>query len=154
MWLYTLSRSAGSRKLLQSTGISARWNQGEVPCRYLAAHPGMLVAESGALADPPGLPDHYYVVPLEVPDDSIRYFEEHELPELWTQFPIQVATQDFGSAHLKVADKLVLAYPSLAVNLEWIYVLNLAHPLLKAVKFGKSYPLRRPGGRFSDPIMN
>ncbi|WP_298711855.1 RES domain-containing protein [Chitinophaga sp.] len=154
MWLYTLSRAPGSRKLLQSTGLSGRWNREEVPCRYLVGHPAMLIAETTALADPPGLPDHYFVVPIEVPDDSIRYFEDDELPELWTLFPIPIATQDFGSAHLKVADKLVLAFPSLAVNNEWIFVLNLAHPLVKTVKFGRSYPLRRQGGRYSDPIMN
>lgn len=125
-----------------------------MPCCYLVDHPAMCVVEIDMLADPPGMPDHYYIVPLDVPDDSIRYFTEEELPALWTAFPIMNVSQDFGSAHLGVADKLVLAFPSIRMNREWTYVLNLKHPLLEEVIVGVGYVALRQGGRHSDAIMN
>jgi len=154
MKLYTLSRKPGSRKLLRPNWLPARWNREDIPCRYLVDSPAMCVVEISLLADPPGIPDHYYIVPMEVPDGSIRYFSESELPELWAAFPILNFSQDFGSAHLGVADKLVLAFPSIRMNREWTYVLNLSHPLLKDVKLLESYPALRQGGRWDDSVMN
>ncbi|WP_157962665.1 RES family NAD+ phosphorylase [Chitinophaga deserti] len=143
MMLYLLSRKPGSRKLLRPNGLAARWNREDMPCRYLVDHPGMCTVESGLAEVPPGIPPHYFIVPVEVPEGSIRYFREDELPEQWRAMPVTAVSRDFGSAHLGVADKLVLAFPSVNIGREWTYVLNLRHPLMKEVKIGVSYLAKR-----------
>lgn len=139
MYLYLLSREPGSREVLHSIGEAGRWNREQVPCKYLVDSPAMCIAESQLFDPVQGVTPDTYIQVIDVPEGSILHFREEQLPRRWWESPYNPATQELGSLHLRMCDKLLLAFPSAKYLKEWNYVLNVSHPLQSKVKIVSHY---------------
>lgn len=143
MNFYMLSRAPGSREVLRSIGEAGRWNREEVPCRYLVDTPGMCISESYLFDPVHGVTRDAYIQVLDIPEGSITFFREEDLPRNWWESPFNPAAQEFGTLHLRLCDKLLLAFPSVKYTKAWNYVLNVSHPLMSKVKLVTHYPAMR-----------
>lgn len=141
-----LNRGTGSIDLLRRVHYAGAWNHAGVACRYAVANAAMCLVEKEMVKRFRMLPAHARIIELDVPDDSIEYFPEDELPEGWDNSKDRLVARDFGTAFLRRTDKLLLAFPSSTLHREWIYVINLLHPLAKRIRIVDHYPaVRKPG---------
>lgn len=127
---------------MSASGKADRWNFATDPCLHVKDHPAMCLVESDLVTGLFTVPDGYMIVEYDVPD-SIIWVGEEQLPVGWDQFPFGFETREFGSALLRQAEKLVLAFPSPEMSHQWNYLVNLRHPLANEIKIKKVYPPNR-----------
>lgn len=111
--------------------VTGRWHHRDLCCLYTCASRSGCIIESGMVED--DFPDLVFTI-YEVPGDSVRVFEESELPPDWKGWPYPESSREFGSNALKSMTALVLSYPSAVFPDERIYVINTRHALMKSVK--------------------
>ncbi|MGE7773869.1 RES family NAD+ phosphorylase [Chitinophaga sp. NPDC101104] len=146
MTLFMLNRSAGSVDLLRRVNYAGYWNHAGVPCRYAVGQSSQCLLEKEMVKRFRMIPKDAKIIVLDVPDGSIEYFPEEELPDGWDDVRVRLVARDFGTARLRKTKKLLLAFPSISLHREWIYVINITHPLAKQIRVLDYYPaIRQPG---------
>ncbi|MGX5820780.1 RES family NAD+ phosphorylase [Chitinophaga lutea] len=119
---------------LSGLAENGRWNTKEDPCIYAFESVALCILENHFHRMFGEIPANMLQVEYEVPDSSIRYFEEEQLPVGWRSFPRQAHVRSFGSAILRRAETLLLAFPSVHWRGQVNYIINARHPLMAEVK--------------------
>jgi RES domain-containing protein len=136
MLLYRIGKTKYAHDL---TGMGAklnggRWNHEGIPCIYLAESRALSLLEYAAHTGIDKIPPTLSFTTLEVPDDSIQQLSTDELPANWLQRTHSIESRDMGSALLSKNDSLLLKIPSVIIEQEYNFVLNILHPLISTVK--------------------
>lgn len=136
MLLYRIGKTKHAHDL---TGMGAklnggRWNHEGIPCIYLAESRALSLLEYAAHTGIDKIPPTVSFTTLEVPDHSIQQLSAEELPGNWLQRPHSIESRDMGSALLTLNDSLLLKIPSVIIEQEYNFVLNILHPLISTVK--------------------
>jgi RES domain-containing protein len=136
MRLYRIGKTKHAHDL---TGIGAklnggRWNHVGIPCIYLAESRALSLLEYAAHAGEETIPTCLSITTFEVPENSMQELSVNELPATWLQRPHSVEGRDLGSALLANNNSLLLKIPSIIVDKEFSFVLNILHPKISAVK--------------------
>lgn len=116
-----------------------RWNSEGKAMVYLASSRSLAVLECLAHVSPTNIPDDYYMVVIETPDD-LEELNISQLPPNWHQFPEQNILKQIGNAFLQRAQHLLLKVPSALVKQEYNYLMNPMHPLAASVKIIDKQP--------------
>lgn len=131
------------------SGISGRkeanyWNNGGHPCIYVHGSKANCMMETRIYKALDDVTPDMLMVEYEVPDGSLKVFDEAELPEEWLNDMEPSVARDFGSFHLKAAETLVMAFPSrLMGDGELTYLINPRHPLMQEVRINRVFKLMR-----------
>ncbi|WP_207514253.1 RES family NAD+ phosphorylase [Longitalea luteola] len=136
MLLYRIGKTKYAHDL---TGMGAklnggRWNHEGIPCIYLAESRALSLLEYAAHTGIDKIPPTLSFTTLEVPDDSVHELSADELPANWFQRPHSTESRDMGSALLTKNDSLLLKIPSVIIEQEYNFILNISHPLFNSVK--------------------
>lgn len=105
---------------------SFRWNTKGHPMIYSAENRSLALVEKLANigAHYGGIPPDYFMVVLEIPDNSYRKIEPSSLPLNWDALEeYHIQTQKIGNTFLH-SDELILLVPSVIVKGEFNVLLN------------------------------
>jgi RES domain-containing protein len=117
-----------------------RWNSKGMAMLYTGASRALCTAEI-AVHVPLGIvPFDYWMIAIEIPDDSIFELETGKLPKKWRDFPHQTSTQNIGNEFLKENKFLVFKAPSAVVQGDFNYLINPFHPDFSKVKIVNKEP--------------
>ncbi len=115
-----------------------RWNSRGIRVIYTSESRALCTAEI-AVHIPIGiLPDNYYLVTIEIPDNiQINSINLNTLPKNWNKFPYPVLTQDIGNRFIDENKYLVLRVPSAVIQGDFNYLLNPNHKDFVKIKITK-----------------
>ncbi|MGN6352000.1 MAG: RES family NAD+ phosphorylase [Parafilimonas sp.] len=111
-----------------------RWNNKLTPCIYTSESRALALLEYTVNINIDDVPRTLSIITLEIPDENILAFEEHELPGDWKDIPAPSSTKKFGTAHLITAKSPVIKVPSTVIHDEFNYILNPRHADSKLFK--------------------
>jgi RES domain-containing protein len=115
---------------------------------YSANSRALCVAEIAVHVPLGILPKDYFLVMLDIPDDSIGELSESSLPDTWKSFPHAESTQQLGNKYIEERDVLALKVPSAVVQGEYNYLLNPLHARFAEVKIVGAEPFEFDGRLF------
>lgn len=70
----------------------------------------------------------------DIPVTTIKQMTPELLPDAWDAVPYSTASQLFGDKWINDSESAVLKVPSVAVPVEWNYVINPLHPDFKKIE--------------------
>jgi len=115
-----------------------RWNHKGAPLVYLSEHISLSAWEKLVQFESiNNIPDTYFCVTVEVPDDSLTVLPKEILErdiKDWDAYPHSLKTMNFGSNFLKENKTLLLQVPSVVVQSEYNFLFNPLHPKSKESK--------------------
>jgi RES domain-containing protein len=112
-----------------------RWNEKGFPALYTASSRALAALEVAVHVPFGILPIEYYMVEVELPDNSdILRIKIADLPARWNRNPIVGVTQVLGTDFLKANKYLIMQVPSASVSGDYNYVINPGHADFKSVK--------------------
>lgn len=116
-----------------------RWNSKGTAIIYTSGSRALCTAEI-AVHTPVGIiPDNYFLVEIELPDDSgIEEVDIFKLSANWNQFPHSHETQEIGDQFIRTNDLLILKVPSAVVQGDFNYLINPLHADFPTVKIKQS----------------
>lgn len=117
-----------------------RWNSIGVPCLYTSESISLCVLEYACNVRLDLLPVSLSITVITLPDNSWHEFKWNELPKNWSEIPLPVETQLWGSDLLTTAKTLALKLPSVVIPTEYNYIINPLHPDFKKVKIKEVRP--------------
>jgi RES domain-containing protein len=117
-----------------------RWNPVGIPCLYTSERASLCVLEYACNVPLELLPLSLSVTVITLPDDSWQDFRLNELPKNWSEVPVPVETQLWGSEKLAALDVLALKLPSVVIPFEYNYIINPLHPDFRKVKIKEVRP--------------
>jgi RES domain-containing protein len=79
-------------------------------------------------------------IPVEFDESLIETLPASALPADWTEEPPSPSTKSIGDRWVKEARSAVLEVPSVIINAEPNYLLNLEHRDFKKLSIGKPVP--------------
>ncbi|MBC6989928.1 RES family NAD+ phosphorylase [Hymenobacter sp. BT491] len=129
MLLYRLGKQARIRDLSGSGGLyaPARWHTKGTQILYTSEH--LSLAKLEVLANASSLPQNYYALTLEIPDDaSVRQVTVAELPANWQEIPYPQELAEISRLWILEGRYWLLKVPSAQAPSEWNYLLNPLHP--------------------------
>ncbi|MEL6534020.1 MAG: RES family NAD+ phosphorylase [Bacteroidota bacterium] len=143
MLVYRLSRAA-YRKQLSGYGASLngqRWNSKGTEVLYVAQSRALACSEVVVHLPLSILPDDYYMLEIELPDNAIlKSVSEKELPLGWDSLPHQPQSQRIGDSFVQEGEALGLRVPSVVIPGDFNYMLNPYHPEFSQVKIVGAKP--------------
>lgn len=107
--------------------FGGRWNSVGIPCVYCSASRSLAVLEYTVNISIENIPRALSMVTIEIPDQQVEIIQVRNLPGDWRATPVPASTRDFGSELLMLADKPVIAMPSVVIPDEYNYILNPLH---------------------------
>ena len=114
--------------------VGGRWNKVGQPVIYASPSYSCAMLEILAHANIGRIPKHQMFVRINVPNTlRIERFEDGALPNGWDTQDCRVARQ-FGDKWLAEARSAILLVPSVVARLDFIAVVNPAHPDAKLLK--------------------
>jgi RES domain-containing protein len=116
-----------------------RWNSEGKPMVYLASSRSLAVLESLAHLVATNIPDEFFMLTIEAPDDFLE-IPENILPDNWNEYPEQHIVKQIGNSFLQRNEHLLLKVPSALVPEEFNYLMNPLHPKAGKVKIIKKAP--------------
>jgi len=119
--------------------FGGRWNSPGTRMIYTSATLSLAALESLVHLSPPVL-FKYVAIPVEFDESLIEKLPASALPADWTEEPPSPSTQSIGDHWVKEARSAVLEVPSVIINAEPNYLLNLEHRDFKNVSIGKPVP--------------
>ena len=120
---------------------SGRWNGKGNAALYTAGSRALAVLEVAVHVPFGILPTNYYMITIEVADESnMTRMEIRDLPENWNRNPPIRSTQYLGDDFLKENKYLILQVPSATVTGDFNYIINPRHPDFKNVKITMTEP--------------
>jgi RES domain-containing protein len=136
MILYRLAKDSYADDL---TGTGARlyggrWNSKGKAAMYLASSQALALLE--VLVHLPALiePKNYFLIAIEVPDNSMQQVYAATLPDNWNTMQPPSALKIIGDSFLTENRYLLLKVPSAIVPGEHNYLVNVRHPAMAKVK--------------------
>jgi RES domain-containing protein len=136
-----------SRRYAPNSGKGAaleggRWNQIGTEVIYAASSRSLAAME--ILVHYAVVPMDFVITELRIPD-RVRVIDISiaRLPTRWNH-PRNTpdVTRRIGDPWIKAGRSCVLRVPSAVVDGEWNYVINVAHPEFRHIKFGRPEPFR------------
>jgi RES domain-containing protein len=127
---------------LSGTGArlyGGRWNSEGRSMVYLASSRSLAVLEALAHLSPTNMPDDFYMVTIEAPDNFAE-INPDTLPPKWNKYPEQNILKQLGNNFLKEGKHLFLKVPSALVKEEFNYLLNPLHAKAAVVKIVNKKP--------------
>ncbi|MCD0488443.1 RES family NAD+ phosphorylase [Pedobacter sp. MC2016-14] len=131
MVLYRISNCQHAKDL-NGTGaklVGGRWNSIGTPLHYMASSRALaaleVLANTNTLTDAKNL----CLTLFELPENSIKIIDKHELPEDWRTYPAPPVLQNIGDRFVKQSEFLLLQVPSAIIADEFNYLMNVSHPL-------------------------
>jgi RES domain-containing protein len=119
--------------------FGGRWNSPGTRMIYTSATLSLAALESLVHLSPPVL-FKYVAIPVEFDESLIETLPASALPADWTEEPPSPSTKSIGDRWVKEARSAVLEVPSVIINAEPNYLLNLEHRDFKKVSIGKPVP--------------
>lgn len=104
-----------------------RWNSKGKSLVYCGETRALCTTEIAVHSPYGNTPDDYYLIHIEIPDDSILEVQQQQLPEGWNFFPHQDTTQHLGDLFITQSEYLVLKVPSATVQGEHNFLINPHH---------------------------
>jgi RES domain-containing protein len=113
----------------------SRWNRPGVAMVYTASSLSLAVVEHFVNIDSPDYKIKLSSITAAIPDVvQIEDLNISSLPPDWAAKPPADSSKDIGSQWILGAKSAVLKVPSVAVQGEWNYLLNPAHPDFRKIK--------------------
>jgi RES domain-containing protein len=115
-----------------------RWNAKGTKAVYASNHISLIVLETLVnlnINEHTQVPD-FHLIELELPDELISELDTKKLKNGWNS-DIHY-TRHIGEHFLQAKHNLALKIPSVVIPLEWNYLINPKHPLIKQLKVKKS----------------
>lgn len=119
--------------------FGGRWNSPGTRMIYTSATLSLAALESLVHLSPPVL-FKYVAIPVEFDESLIETLPASALPADWIEEPPSPSTKSIGDSWVKEARSAVLEVPSVIINAEPNYLLNLEHRDFKKVSIGKPVP--------------
>ena len=152
MLVYRLLQAAYRHEPMSGQGAAlygGRWNPKGLSLLYTTESPALSLLEVLVHLNPKHIPQ-YYLVTIEVPD-SIRSFEEQDLPADWRATGSgPLSSQSFLVDWLQRPDRLVVQVPSTVVPIMANYLINPRHELFSRCQVVRS-DVFEIDGRLYDP---
>ncbi len=142
MILYRIVKSKYADDL-SGTGarlFGGRWNSEGQSAIYLASSRALAVLEVLVHLVPLSIPSNYFVVEVEVPDNSFLQISIKDLPNNWDNNYPPPSLKKIGDDFLKKGTHLMMKVPSAIVPMEYNYLVNTEHPDMKKVKISRKEP--------------
>jgi RES domain-containing protein len=141
MILYRLTREKYINDL-SGAGAKAyggRWNSIGMSMLYLTSSRSLAVLEVLVHLRPLFIPDDYYMITIEAPDD-FEAINLKQLPPNWKDAPDEHNLKPLGDRFLSEKKHLLLQVPSSIVNEEFNYLANPLHEKASKLKVLKINP--------------
>lgn len=119
--------------------FGGRWNSPGTRMIYTSATLSLAALESLVHLSPPVL-FKYVAIPVEFDESLVEKLPASGLPFDWTEEPASPSTKSIGDRWVKESRSAVLEVPSVIINAEPNYLLNLEHRDFKKVSIGKPVP--------------
>jgi RES domain-containing protein len=135
MLLYRLTRKKYVNDLsgAGAKAFGGRWNSIGMAMLYLTSSRSLAVLEVLVHLPPLLIPDDYYMITIEAPDDFGVVDNKH-LPENWQESPDEHNFKQIGDKFLRENKKLLLKVPSSIVTEEFNYLANPLHVMASKLK--------------------
>lgn len=120
-----------------------RWNSRGHSCVYLAGSESLAILELMVHLDAYKLLQHYLLMQLRLPTESVLQLSSARLPDDWRDEPAPPSVAQIGDSWLDSMESLALAVPSVVVPRELNYIVNPAHTLFaETVATGVEIPFQ------------
>ena len=128
MILYRLTRKPYVNDLsgAGAKAFGGRWNSIGMPMLYLTSSRSLAVLEVLVHLQPTFIPDDYYMITIEAPDD-FEVVDIKQLPKNWKDAPDEHNLKPIGDRFLAEKKHLLLQVPSSIVSEEFNYLANPFH---------------------------
>lgn len=114
--------------------FGGRWNNKMIGCVYTSETRSLALLEYTVNINIDDIPRSLSIVTIQIPDQSIRFLQEADLPGDWKHSPTPSSTKSFGSKLLLAVKEPVIRIPSTVISAEFNYLLNPLHPESKKFK--------------------
>jgi len=105
-----------------------RWNSKGTEVVYTAESRALACSEVAVHLPLGILPNDYYMVEIEIPDDlPVNKISEEELPEGWNALPALPVSRRFGDELVTENKLIALGVPSAVVKGDYNYIINPRH---------------------------
>jgi len=136
MVLYRISNCRHAKDF-SGTGaklFGGRWNSIGVPLHYMASSRALAALE--VLANKSSMSDskNLCLTVFELPENSIKIVETKDLPANWKSYPAPSELTSMGDKFVKENKVLLLRVPSVIINDEFNFLMNVSHPLADKIK--------------------
>ncbi|UKT64444.1 RES family NAD+ phosphorylase [Pedobacter mucosus] len=113
--------------------FGGRWNSVGVPMHYMAENRSLAALE--VLANKNNISDakNLCLTIFEVPSDSIEIYKPEQLPEDWRMYSAPLILKQIGDEFIKQNKFLLLKVPSVLIEDEFNYLMNVNHDLCEKV---------------------
>ncbi|RZL50126.1 MAG: RES domain-containing protein, partial [Pedobacter sp.] len=121
---------------------SGRWNSVGVPLHYMASNRALAALEILANKNTLINSRNLCLTVFELPDGLIKKVELTDLPKNWKDYPAITQLAKIGDAFAKQKEFLLLKVPSVLIEDEFNYLMNVNHPLANQVKILEVKPFQ------------
>ena len=119
-----------------------RWNSPGTRVVYVSSSRSLAALELLVHLEIAEALEHYVVIEVRIPTQSITRLDPRRLPPDWRSDPPPAALRALGDAWVRAARSVALEVPSVVVPEEANYLLNPAHPSFRRIAIGKPQPFR------------
>ncbi|WP_231462031.1 MULTISPECIES: RES family NAD+ phosphorylase [unclassified Pedobacter] len=122
--------------------FGGRWNSVGVPLHYMASNRALaaleILANKNALINSRNL----CLTVFELPDGLIKNVEFTDLPKNWKSYPAIPQLAKIGDAFAKQKEFLLLRVPSVLIEDEYNFLMNVNHPDANKIKILEVKPFQ------------
>jgi len=111
-----------------------RWNSKGVAIVYTGESRALCLTEVAVHIPYGTIPNDYFLVTLEIPEDSIEEITPGKLPKDWSSIPPPASTKKIGDEFVNAGRSLVLKVPSATVPGDFNFLINPLHKNITQVK--------------------
>ena len=124
---------------LQSSGYPARWNSAGTNILYTADSRALACLENLVHRGTNELTGAFVCMVISIPEASMDYLDEKELPKGWNQPGEQgsIMCRPLGDTWYRSGSSLVLKVPSAIIPGEFNYLINTVHPEFHKIRLEK-----------------
>ncbi|MDN3586279.1 RES family NAD+ phosphorylase [Pedobacter aquatilis] len=114
--------------------FGGRWNSVGVPLHYMASNRALAALEILANKNTILHSVNLCLTVFEVPGELVKQIELKDLPKNWKDYPAIPQLAKLGDAFAKQNEFLLLKVPSVLIEDEFNYLMNVNHPEVDKVK--------------------
>lgn len=120
--------------------FGGRWNSKGVGVVYTASSISLAALEMLVHLQAAEILKKYVVRSVVFSEKLITHIDMKDLPRRWRTKPSPKAVQQIGDQWVASGGSAVLQVPSAVIESESNFILNVAHPDFKTIKFGRQLP--------------
>lgn len=142
MMLYRISNCKHAKDY-SGTGaklFGGRWNSIGVPLHYMASSRALSALEVLVNKNLMSNSRDLCLTVFELPDNLIKNIETKDLPENWKSYPGPAVLTKIGDEFVKHKEFLLLKVPSVLIEDEFNYLMNVNHPDSNKIKIVEVKP--------------